>query len=197
MKKTSRQKQAEETKAVILNAAKELLKEKSFTDISVADICQKAHTSVGNFYHHVTNKAGIIVELYKEIDIYFYVELLPKYLEYEDTLQAIIDYISEQCSYAENVGLDFTTHVYKAQIDNGNTFFLNNERGLSHGLYELLEKAYNENLLKKEADLSQIQSEILIISRGIIYYWFTVGGDFEIRNLSKVMVGNYLTTYLN
>lgn len=197
MKKTSRQIQAEETKTIIISAARELLKEKSFSEIKITEICERANTSVGNFYHHLTNKAGIIVELYKEVDVYFYNELLPKYLAYDDAIEAIIDYTSEQCNYAKVIGLDLTIHIYKAQIDNGNTFFLNNERGLPHGLFELVEKAYNKNLLKKDADISQIQSEILIMARGIIYYWVTSSGNFEITNLSKVMVRNYLKAYLN
>ncbi len=197
MKKTSRQIQAEETKRIILNAAKELLKEKSFSEITVIDICKKANTSVGNFYHHFINKAGIIIELYKKIDSYFYDELLPKYLAYDDAIKAIIDYTSAQCNYAQDTGLDFTITVYKAQINNANTFFLDNGRGLPHGLYTLVEKAYNENLFKKDTDVSKIQSEILIIARGIIYYWITSGGNFEISNLSKIIVGNYLKAYLN
>jgi AcrR family transcriptional regulator len=44
----------------LLDAAEELLAEKGFDDIGIADVTRRAHTSVGGFYRRFPDKAGLL-----------------------------------------------------------------------------------------------------------------------------------------
>ena len=98
--------------------------------------------SVGSFYHHFKNKAGIIIELYSICDIYFSETILPTLLKKSNSYyNKIIDYIIQQMQYGLDIGNDCSTQLYKAQITDGNQFFLSMERGLPNGLCYLIQRA--------------------------------------------------------
>ena len=54
-KKTSRQLQAEQTKAHLLEVALRLVREQGFDNVKIGDICKEAGVSTGAFYHHLTS----------------------------------------------------------------------------------------------------------------------------------------------
>lgn len=193
-KKTSRQIQAENTKAQILAAAEELLQHKVFDDISIQDICAKADVSVGGFYHHFGNKDGIIIELYKEVDEIFIDKVLKSVID-EEPIEAIILYLVEQCKYALSAGKDLAKNIYKAQIDNGNNFFLSNERGLPKGLEILIIRAINQNKIRNDVSAELLEKELLIISRGIIYHWCVSNGTVDILDNTRKIISNYIKAY--
>jgi len=193
-KKTSRQIQAENTKAHILAVAAELLQHKMFDEISIQDICKKAQVSVGSFYHHFENKAGIIIELYKDIDIFFINEVLQSEIT-KEPIEAIVEYLVDQCEYALDLGKDLVKNVYKAQIDNGNTFFLSNERGLPAGLKTLIVRAIGQNKLRSDTAADLLTKELLIISRGIIYHWCVSDGHVDMLANARKIASNYIKAY--
>ena len=65
---TNRQKQAVETKQKIFYCAVSLFAQKSYENVTVQDICDKAEVSVGAFYHHFKSKENIINEGYRLFD---------------------------------------------------------------------------------------------------------------------------------
>ena len=132
-KKQTRKEQALQTRSNILTVCTGLLREHTFDELSISMICREADISVGAFYHHFKTKSDIIVELYRDVDDVFVNDILPVCRQLPP-LEAILQYLCEQCGYAETMGIDSIKNVYKAQIDNGNTFFASNARGLPDGL---------------------------------------------------------------
>ena len=61
IKKTSRTLQAEQTKKMLLEVAVKLMGKHGYDNVKIEDICKESNVSVGAFYHHMKNKAGIIV----------------------------------------------------------------------------------------------------------------------------------------
>lgn len=193
--KTSRQIQAEKTKAHIFSVATDLLSHKTMDEISVIEICSKAEVSVGAFYYHFVNKAGIIIELYREIDAQFENEIYPSLIE-EEPIEAILKYLEYQCSIPTKRGLDLVKNTYKAQIDYGNIFYLSKERGLPHGLYLLIKRAIEKGIIKEHVSAEQLMNELLIISRGIIYNWCVSDGKADIQKEIRWMATNYLKSFM-
>ncbi len=193
--KTSRQIQAENTKAHILAVATDLLAHKTMDEISIKEICIKSDVSVGAFYHHFTNKAGIIIELYKDIDYQFEKEVYPMLIE-DEPMESILKYLEYQCSIPAKKGLDLVKNTYKAQIDYGNEFYLSKNRGLPHGLYLLIERAIESGVIKKHVSAEQLMNELLIISRGIIYNWCVSNGKSDIQLDIRRMATNYLKAFI-
>lgn len=194
-KKTSRQMQAENTKAKIMLKVKTLLAKKTLDEISVNEICKQAEVSVGAFYHHFVNKSGIIVELYREIDIQFEQEIYPAMLR-EEPIEAIYKYLEHQCSIPSELGIDFVKNIYKAQIDYGSEFFLSEGRGLAHGLYLLLVRAKENSLIQENISVNQLASELLIMSRGIIYNWCISDGMTDPQAITRWMASKYLQAFM-
>lgn len=194
-RQTSRQIQAEQTKQNILDTVTEIMSEKTFDEMNIQEICKKANISVGAFYHHFENKAALIIEIYKDVDVFFQHEILDMVKDL-NPIEAILEYLKQQCKYAEDAGCDVIKNLYKAQIDNGNVFFLSIDRGLPQGLQKLVEKASEQGLLLPDVAPEQITKELLILSRGIIYNWCVNNGQNEIQKTVYNMAKKYLAYYL-
>lgn len=61
--RTSRQKRAMETKAKIVAAAKKVIAEKGFDNVSIEDIAKTAQVATGSFYTYFKRKEDVIEEL--------------------------------------------------------------------------------------------------------------------------------------
>ena len=194
-KKQTRKEQALQTRSNILTVCTGLLREHTFDELSISMICRDADISVGAFYHHFKTKSDIIVELCRDVDDVFVNDILPVCRQLPP-LEAILQYLCEQCGYAETMGIDSIKNVYKAQIDNGNTFFASNARGLPDGLRCLLQRAVRECCLKTDTDIEKLLEDLLIMSRGVIYYWCIRNGEINVRDYIYHMAEGYLQAYL-
>lgn len=190
-KMTSRQKQALDTKKHILHTALKLMKEQGFEAITIKQICEEAGVSTGAFYHHLKSKEGIIIEGYSECDEYFD-EYVIKHLESENIIDKIIEYIGYQMEYAKMMGVETITQIYKAQLTNGKEFFLSDYRALPKNLLILIKKAQDSRILRIDLDAGQIRDELLLISRGTIYYWCQKNGKFDITNYCRDIILHHL-----
>ncbi len=194
-KKLTRKEQAQQTREKTLAVCRELLGKYSFDELSIQTICKSADMSVGAFYHHFSSKSDVIVELYKDVDSDFSEHVLPRLLQ-EDPINGIIQYISTQCEYAYNAGYDIIKNVYKAQIDNGNEFFLSLERGLPYGLYTLITHAQERSALHESVDCEELTKDLLLISRGAIYHWCVTHGTTDLLGNVQRIASNYLKPFL-
>lgn len=192
--KTTRQIQSENTKQKLMTASFNVILKNGFDNAKIEDICKEADVSIGTFYHHLKNKAGIVIEEYTKCDNFFS-DVVIKELKNENTCDAIVKYINYQMQYAVEFGIDLTTQIYKAQLTEGTDFFLSKERGITKGLYEIIERVQENGYLKKEKLASEIGSELLIISRGILYNWCQNKGNYDIKKIAKEMISNYLEAY--
>ncbi len=191
---TNRQLQAKQTKQKLLDVSMDLIRKHGFDSVSIQQICEAAGVSTGAFYHHLGSKSGIVVEIYLQCDEYFESEVINN-LTGETYYDMIIEYIEHQLIFAEDNGVDLLIPIYKAQITEGNEFFLMENRGLTKGLLHLVEKAQLANELTSQISHKQIGKELLIISRGVIYNWCQSEGKYQIVPLGKKMIRNYLSAY--
>ena len=194
-KRTSRQKQAEETREKLLRTALELVQQKGFDNVKIEDICRAANASVGSFYHHFKNKAGIVVALYDNVDQHFLADVIPA-LHDSSSVDAILDYLDAQLDSAQQIGVDIGLQIYKAQLTEGTEFFLSADRPLARGLIQLIRRLQEVGTLRADKDAEALGSELLVITRGILYNWCLCRGSYDSRALARHMVSNYLLPYL-
>ena len=190
-KMTNRKKQALNTKKHILDISIKLMKEYGYDAITIKQICEEAGVSTGAFYHHLKSKEGIIIEGYSECDEYFD-EYVINHLESEDIIDKIIEYIGYQTEYAKMLGVHTITQIYKAQLTNGNEFFLSDERGLPKNLLTLIKKAQDDGALRGDYKAKEICDELLLISRGTIYNWSQKNGNYDITEYCKKIISHHL-----
>ena len=193
-KMTTRKQQAAATKNKIIKVIQALLKKKTFDELSIEEICKGAGVSTGAFYHHFGSKDGIIVELYRDTDVYFEKRVLRE-LKSEEAIERIVEYLKRQCGYAQQLGLSLIANVYKAQINHGNRFFLSGDRGLPKGLQSLVEEAQKQGKITAGIQAVEITSELLLVSRGIIYNWCQQEAAYDIEEMADTILRRYLSTF--
>lgn len=192
-KKTSRTIQAEKTKNFILDEAIKLMRCKNFDDISIQEICKNSGISTGAFYHHFGSKSGIIVAAYSRTDKFFQDEVLNK-IDTSNIKNAIVEYLCQQGKYGQELGVDIIRSTYKAQMDNGSSFFLSLERGLPKGLKSLVQKGLDDGHLSSSKTAEQITEELLIITRGIMYNWALSEGAYDVMHKITSIITAYLVS---
>lgn len=192
---TNRQKQAVKTKKQILETSLKLMREQGFDGVTIKQICDEVNVSTGAFYHHLKSKEGIIIEGYSECDDYFN-EYVINNLKSTNTIDKILEYIGQQAEYAEMLGVDIITQVYRIQLTSGNEFFLSQTRGLPKNLLSLIEQGQEEGLLRSDYEANKICKELLLISRGAIYNWAQSEGDFVLTDYCREIISHHLHYFI-
>lgn len=187
----SRKLQAAQTKEKLLDCSLEMVKTYGYDNAKITEICEQTGVSVGAFYHHFKNKEGIIVEGYSKCDNYFETEVMKK-LSSQDIIDKILEYLTYQAKYAEDLGLELITQVYKSQVTHGTEFFLSIERALPKNLLKLIASAQEEGRITSDIEATEIRDELLIISRGCIYNWCQSKAAFNLSNKILQMAARYL-----
>ena len=195
-KMTNRKRQAIETKNRLYELSIALIREKGYDNIKLEELCRKAGVSVGAFYHHFKNKAGIIVEAYRRVDEHFNSEIMDK-LAGAGPFDRIIEYLSYQVKETELFGVDVIIQIYKAQLSDATEFFLSPERGLPSNLHRLIVEAQRSGELSSEVSADLITEDLLLINRGILYNWSLNRGNYDIAQKSRRVLSRYLETYRN
>ncbi|MGO3017992.1 MAG: TetR/AcrR family transcriptional regulator [Anaerococcus sp.] len=192
---TNRQKQANKTKKNIMDTSWRLIKEYGYDSVTIKQICEEASVSTGAFYHHLRNKDEIIIEGYLECDNYFD-EYVIHNLKSKNAIDKILEYMEHQTKYAEKLGINLMTQIYRAQLIENNDFFLSDERALPRHLIELIQEAQEQGALSADYQSKQICHELLLISRGVIFNWSLIRGDFNLSEYCKEIILNHLHCFM-
>ena len=192
---TSRQKQAEETREKLLSVSLELIREKGYDNVKIEEICRQANASVGSFYHHFKNKAGIVIAVYSAVDRHFLEEVIPS-IRNRDSVEAVLQYVDAQIVSSLELGADIGLQIYKSQLTEGTEFFISSDRALPDGLNRLIGHLQQIGVLSRRKPAEEIGLEILVITRGILYNWCLCRGSYDSRALAREMVFNYLKAYI-
>ena len=56
-----------ETQRALLDAAREVFTEQGFADASIADVVERAGSSVGSLYHHFGGKSELFIALWQDL----------------------------------------------------------------------------------------------------------------------------------
>lgn len=188
--KLARKEQAMQTKNRILDSSLELMRQHSFREIKVKDICALAKVTTGAFYHYFDSKEDIIVQLYQRIDqefAEFYSVLRGK--TYKEKIRG---YLRKHAKFAEKCGCESTRNVYKEQLNMKTDFFGDFTRGFAKYLLELIEKAIDAGEIRSELTPKQICMELIHIERGAVYAWCLTRGQISVIQTSEKLVDCYL-----
>lgn len=190
---TNRKKQALETRQRITKAAQQLIREYGYDSVTVEDICKASGVSVGAFYHHLRNKAGIILESAEECSVYFE---KPGGNSNTSAYESIVEFARLQIQYAvNNIGLKLMVQTFKSQLSDSRAYLFAEDRDYARGLFKVIKTAQDKGELDNTVEYTRIGTELLILIRGILYNWCHSGGNYDVKPLAERMVRNYLSTY--
>ena len=188
---TNRQRQAIATKHKIFSCAVSLFAEKSYENVTVQDICDKAEVSVGAFYHHFKSKENILDEGYRLFDQQS--EEAWKNGHPDSPLEAIHFLISGQARSMEDMGAMAALQYFKHQLSSKEKYILNKDRFFYQTIYHaVLEETFAGTLL---GDPAAITEDILGITRGMIYDWCLHEGGYALSERTNHTLDMILSYY--
>jgi AcrR family transcriptional regulator len=194
-KLTTRKIQAIHTKKQILDTALKLIAKCGYDNVSINAICKEVGVSIGAFYHHFSAKEDIIIEGYRQVDIFFD-EYVQKKLSNMKTFDKIIAFIQYQVEYATNLGVDVISQVYKAQLHHGTKFFISEERALPRNLRNIIKEGQENNEIIIDLSAEEIERQILRLSRGLIYDWCVHNGEYDLLTEAGETMDYFLRAFM-
>lgn len=174
-KLTKRKQQAINTKNRIYETALKLLREGSFNQLKVEDICREAQVSIGSFYNSFSSKNDIFIEVYRVADEYF-LNAVKKALESGEYIERIIRFFDLYAEYNQHQGVDFVKNLYHVN----NSLFISKGRPMQKVLQDLIRKGQQSGELKEEQSAEDIVEFLFICARGIVYDWCLHNGEYDL-----------------
>jgi TetR/AcrR family fatty acid metabolism transcriptional regulator len=173
---TSRQEQALETKNRIYSAAIELMDQKGFENITIAEISEKAGVSVGAFYHYFTSKNDILAEIFHKADEYFSTQVVPS-LKMKSTPDKIIHYFDHYAKFNIASGVELTQQIFNPKIK----FFVRKDRPMLTILENLIQDGQERKEIRADEDPEELARYLLVMARGVVFEWSLYDGSYDLE----------------
>lgn len=177
---SKQQLKSRETKARIFRAAKHILQQKGYEELSIKNICEEAGVSNGSFYHHFKTKDDLLsyyIEEQPSID--------PDYLDLpanaEEAKQAIIFVYLNYVHYCQELGVAFMSNYYTPKNQSLNPLIRTERPYPIVTVHNYLQKAIDAGVIHFEQDLESVTTDIRMIVIGNVFEWCLKHGkaDFE------------------
>ncbi len=188
-KLTSRDKQALATKNKIYQVGIKLIQKHGLDGINVTQIARASGVSVGTFYHYYKSKLDLFMDLYRAADSYFETELVNtlRKLPYPENIYLFFE---EYADMAEKNGVKLTQKMYIPE----NSLFISRQKGMHSVLKELIEDAKRNGLCDTEKAADDMESELFLIARGVIFDWALHEDSYALKDKMKKMLTVYIKT---
>lgn len=186
-KLTKRKQQAIRTRKRILNCALELFEKKGYDNVTIQEIAEAAHTSVGSIYRYFKSKEEMAAQNSEPLDdIYHeYFQSLMHDEAYQSfsalkKLELYYIFIQKAVSSYSNLRSMYT---YSLRGSSRNTYLTNPERELYQNYRQLLEACRKEHSIRTDLSDEDYFDLFLQSSRGMLLDWLlrNKNFDFEIQ----------------
>lgn len=180
---TSRDIQAEKTRKKIFETAFAMFKTHGFDNVTVDDICKECGVAKGSFYHHFRSKANIIIED-KRIDEIYMKKLMELPTEMS-SVEKLIFTLLFQAHYAKRSGREFVRQIYRSQMITGTCYFTSADRPFCRSILDTIAAGQKKNEIRNDLPADELTKLVLIVSRGILYDWCILGGEYDIEHIMR------------
>lgn len=166
--------QAQKTKKKIFLSASKLIDKYGYNQVTIADISKKAGVSVGAFYHYYDSKTDIIVEFFKQIDVY-YEDVVEKQMT-GDPDADIETFFYHYAKYHVDQGLEHTSMIIRIQ----SPFFLDNKRYLPQKLVSIIDQAKKTGRASEQFSSELLVNYFMTVARGLLFDWVLTQGEYDL-----------------
>ncbi len=191
---TNRKKAALETRKRLLVAARKMLCDKDFSDVTVADIAKEAGVAVGSFYVYFKRKEDIVEEL-RRYDFYRLAEIVNG-MAGVGILERLSYYCREFMKGIEECGLEITRQWIRNNVapqrmchsDEDITKYAFDFRAL----HSIIGEAVKTDLLKTETPVDELALFINAELYGLMLAWCMSDGAVVGSEKTEALVRNGL-----
>lgn len=188
---TSRDKQAIATKKRIYRGGIRLMNRYGYENVTVEQIAKKADVSIGTFYHHFKSKLDLLVEIYREGDVFFQ-ERVPELLRrYEDCSERIVEYFCLYAQLSMDNGIGMIRNLYVPT----NEMFLSHGRAMQELLTEILRRGLEAGEIADAIPPETITESLFVVARGVIFDWCLHNGKNDLIAEMREIIGRQARSY--
>ena len=178
----------------IIEAAIPMIHDRSFTQISIQEFCEKIGITTGMFYRHFKTKNDILAVVYDRESKLALAELVErvKDLPLAEQLNELgMTLCSCSLMFGPN-GLLMCLHTEKGGFDCED--FRND---LEQAIQRIVENSVkNGELLPRGKTAKAISDDIAILLKGILFEWYSWGDSFDFETRSKDLFERFVPTII-
>jgi len=189
-KVTKRRQQAIDSKNSIYSTAIRLMESEGFERMTIEKISKEAGVSVGAFYHYFSSKNDILVELFKEADVFF-VEKVANEIEGENAEDQILSYFHHFANFYQNYGIDIIKALYTTQ----NKLFAQKDRIIVRLLQEIVNRGVKNGEIAAKITNEEITDLMFCTARGVAYKWSVDNGQFSLEEVMLKYIAQLLRAF--
>lgn len=182
-------------KKEILHSTELLMKKEKYDNITVKQICEAAHVSIGTFYHYFDHKDLLAVEIFREIDVYME-DVLAQTLNSHDEIENINRYCVGYGMYTREKGVCFCQSMNSIYLDPKlYSRSMERRRPIFQVLKKLIERGLKKGQIAAFYEPNGLAETIILILRGANFDWARRGGEYDLTEEIREMA-NRMTTLL-
>ena len=192
--KLPRRIRTQQLKEKIIRAAIDLIRVQGYESVTINDICKATDIAVGSFYHLFPSKDRLLS--------YVLVDVFEKNMEAFQQIGSG-DVIEDICAcyrlynrFLMDEGLDFVQNYYTTK--NKSLFTMGSEHGrnvsapIIEKISELLIRSFEEGMLQKKPNISEICGDLATIEKGVIFDWCLCDGSYDLIARADLVIRRYL-----
>ena len=192
--KIPRKVRSQQVKQKIFDAALMLIQEKGYEYVTVSNVCQTAHVSVGSFYHHFGNK--------DELLSYYFVAGYERYKnesqppDTDDYIEQILYIFGLYVRFCLDQDIRFLKNFYTPAnrslyiaVDQVND---DTHLPILAKVYSVLEKARKNNQLPQEINTQDLAEDLCTLEKGCIFEYALSDGRYPLWERSQEILRTFL-----
>lgn len=167
---TTRKINARKTKDLIYHSTIDLINEKGFENVSIADITNRASCGIGTFYGHFKSKNDVMdycIERYNQVAVEAY-EKVKDIVDFEEKLSR---FLLEDYRGTEELGKGAIRALYASNIMQSHLKINTDNRDVYHILLEFMEEGIRQGKLDKEIPAQEYVEDIETFLIGMDLEW--------------------------
>lgn len=166
-------------KKAIVDVIVKLMDEEGLKNVTIKDICDEAHISVGAFYHYFTSKDSIPLEMYELMDKFF-LSYKEEICNHSTSAEAVVDFVRHFGIFVEQWGYYANLLIIRYSVER-----LPENNKLQRKIYDILKEivmtGVNEKQLSLRMDPEELVSTIFVLIRGYLLEWTKKGQDYPVK----------------
>ena len=182
-KLTKRKQQAMQTRKRILNCALELFEKKGYDSVTIQEIADAAHTSVGSIYRYFKSKEEMAAQNSEPLDDIYHEYF--QSLMHDETYQSLsalkkleLYYLFVQKAVSGYSNLR-SIYTYSLRESASNLYLTNPERELYRDYRQLLDACRQEHSIRTDLSNEDYFDLFLQSSRGMLLDWLLRNKNFD------------------
>ena len=189
-------KNAQNTRARIVEAAWQLFYEQGYEDTTVEEIIETSRTSKGSFYHYFGGKDALLSTLSDLFD-QKYLDLQEKMDPDMPAMDKLLYLNGELFRMIENsVSLDLLARLLSTQlVTNGQRHLLDHKRVYYRLLRRIIAEGQERGQLSWVRSVNDMVKIYALCERALLYDWCLCGGEYPLREYAARQMPVFLSDF--